>query len=92
MFTRRHPRPGWFRESGRGAVTNVAGAICIGQVVALYTTMRGGGGGRGGNGAPLEGTKGVPLFSLSGRFAHRVASRRVLHALYVFCIRNTCGR
>lgn len=43
VFTRRHPRPGRFRErAGEGAVTNVAGAICIGQVVALYMTTTGG--------------------------------------------------
>lgn len=55
-------------------MTNVAGAICIGQVVALYMTTRG----RRGGGAPHWGRneRCPPLFSLSSGL--RVASRRVL--------------
>lgn len=56
-------------------MTNVAGAICIGQVVALYMTI----GGR----PPLEGAKGAspPLVSFV-RFAHRVASCRVEYFMH----------
>lgn len=58
-------------------MTNVAGAICIGQVVALYTTTRG---------VPLEGTKDVspPLRRLLRPVcaSRRVASWCLVHFTY----------
>jgi len=65
-------------------VTNVAGAICIGQVVALYMTM-------GGGEALLEGTKGAPSSSVCA--SRRVASCRVEYFMhFTYFAYETLGR
>lgn len=70
----------------RGRVTNVAGAICIGQVVALYMTARRRGGGREREFARKERKVGVP-HSLPSLVSSRLVSCR----LVVGCARRVVG-
>lgn len=86
VFTRRHPREQTSSTWAGGAVTNVAGAICIGQVVVLYMTTRGVRG---------KERKMFPLVSFV-RCARRVASPRgascTLRILHTKRIRTLNGR